>query len=167
MKWKLLTDAATQSSFDDVTIRHTLGGRILAWMSIFVYDSLESIITWLMVMFSVILCDFITGSRKALIMHEPFRVSKAIRATMGKICTYFSFVVAAVFIENASGIQGSSKWAIVIVCAGEGISIVNNILKPKGYSIDINKLFAFICGKIPQIGKEAGEVLTKDKEGKI
>ena len=53
-------------------------------------ESMGHMIPWLLVTAAVIVCDLVAGVRKSLLMGEEVRVSRAIRATMGKMVTYFA-----------------------------------------------------------------------------
>lgn len=134
----------------------------------FVIDSLQSMIPWLIAMFCVIICDLVTGVRKSMLMGEHVRFSRAWRATMGKMVTYFSFVVMVVMINRAAG--GSmhiDTYACLFVCFIEGCSIISNILKPKGYNFNLAKAIAVFCKKMFSVDKEDIEdVITKKEETK-
>jgi hypothetical protein len=134
----------------------------------FVMDSLQLMIPWLIAMFCVIICDLVTGVRKSMLIGEHVRFSRAWRATMGKMVTYFSFVVMVVMVNRAAG--GSlhiDTYACLFVCFIEGCSIFSNILKPKGYNLNVAKAIGVFCKKVFSIEKEDIEdVITKNKEEK-
>lgn len=132
----------------------------------FVIDSLQMMIPWLIAMFCVIICDLVTGVRKSLLMNEQIRFSRAWRATMGKMVTYFSFVVMVVMIQKASGMSVRiDTYACLFVCFIEGCSIISNILKPKGYNINLVAAISVFAKKVFCVDKEdMGDVITKDKE---
>lgn len=134
----------------------------------FVIDSLQMMIPWLIAMFCVIICDLVTGVRKSLLVHEHVRFSRAWRATMGKMVTYFSFVVMVVMVNLAAG--GSfhiDTYACLFVCFIEGCSIISNILKPKGYNLNVAGAVMVFCKKVFSVEKEDMEdIVTKDKEEK-
>lgn len=129
----------------------------------FIADSLKSVIPWLMAMFCVIVCDLITGVRKSLLMGDHVRISRACRNTMGKMVTYFSFVVMVVMINIAAG--GSMRidtYACLLVCMIEGSSIIANILKPMGYEFNPFRLISVMLSKIMKIDKSDTEgIITK------
>lgn len=142
-------------------------GKTFSVMWVFMADSLAEMIPWLVVMFSVIVCDLITGCRKSFTMGEEVRFSRAFRATMGKTVTYFSFVLMVVFIERAAGGEYNiDKWSILFICFIEFCSIISNILKPKGYNINIIGLLSVINKKAFNIDKEDTKdvLIRKDKE---
>lgn len=132
----------------------------------FVIDSLQLMIPWLIAMFCVIICDLVTGVRKSMLMKEHVRFSRAWRATMGKMVTYFSFVVMVVMVNKAAG--GSmhiDTYACLFVCFIEGCSIISNILKPKGYNFNATKAIGIFVKKVFSVEKEdIEEVITKEKE---
>lgn len=134
----------------------------------FVIDSLQMMIPWLIAMFCVIICDLATGVRKSLLMKEHVRFSRAWRATMGKMVTYFSFVVMVVMIDKASGSDMHiDTYACLFVCFIEGCSIISNILKPKGYNFNLAAAIGVFAKKIFSVEKEDMEgVITNNKEEK-
>lgn len=147
-------------------ITQSIPGGFAVIASSFIMQSLEHMIPWLIVSFSVIICDLAFGVRKSLLMNEEVRFSGAIRRTMGKMVTYFAFVCMVVMINIASG----DKWNIDIysclfVCFIEFCSIVSNILKPKGYDFNVLKALGIFCKKVFNVDKEdVSEIITKDKE---
>lgn len=121
----------------------------------FVIDSLEQMIPWLITMFFVVICDLITGVRKSLLMDETVRFSRAWRQTIGKAVTYFSFVVMAEMVNIAAGkTMQIDIYACLLVCAIEGGSILSNILKPKGYNLDLAGIIKLFCKKTMSIENE-------------
>lgn len=149
-------------------VTQSIPGGFAVIASSFIIQSLEHMIPWLIVSFSVIICDLAFGVRKSLLMNEEVRFSGAIRRTMGKMVTYFSFVCMVVMINIASG----DKWNIDIcsclfVCFIEFCSIISNILKPKGYDFNVLKALGIFCKKVFNVDKEdVSEIITKDKEEK-
>lgn len=147
-------------------VTQSIPGGFAVIASSFIVQSLEHMIPWLIVSFSVIICDLAFGVRKSLLMNEEVRFSGAIRRTMGKMVTYFAFVCMVVMINIASG----DKWNIDIysclfVCFIEFCSIISNILKPKGYDFNILKALGVFCKKVFNVDKEdVSEIITKDKE---
>ena len=112
---------------------------------------------------AVILCDLVVGIRKSLIMGEEVRFSSACRRTMGKMVSYFMFVIMVAVIDVAAHGGGIiDKWACLAVCLIEFSSIMSNILKPKGYDINIVKLIAVVFGKKFDIEKkDVEEIMAK------
>lgn len=147
-------------------VTQSIPGGFAVIASSFIMQSLEHMIPWLIVSFSVIICDLAFGVRKSLLMNEEVRFSGAIRRTMGKMVTYFAFVCMVVMINIASG----DRWNIDIysclfVCFIEFCSIVSNILKPKGYDFNVLKALGIFCKKVFNVDKEdVSEIITKDKE---
>ncbi len=88
-------------------------------------------------MFAVIVCDLVVALRRCALMNEQVRISRAVRATMGKAVTYFSFVLMVCMMEVAcQGGMHLDRWACLVVCAVEFASIISNLLKPKGLNVD-------------------------------
>ena len=147
-------------------VTQSIPGGFAVIASSFIMQSLEHMIPWLIVSFSVIICDLAFGVRKSLLMNEEVRFSGAIRRTMGKMVTYFAFVCMVVMINIASG----NKWNIdvyscLFVCFIEFCSIISNILKPKGYNFNLLKALGLFGKKVLDAEKEdMSEIITKDKE---
>lgn len=147
-------------------ITQSIPGGFSVIASGFIMESLEHMIPWLIVSFSVVVCDLAFGIRKSLLMKEEVRFSSAIRRTMGKMVTYFAFTCMVVMINIASG----SKWNIdvyscLLVCFIEFCSIISNILTPKGYSFNMLKVLGLFGKKMLDVDKEEiSEIITKDKE---
>lgn len=99
-------------------------------------------------------------------MKEEVRFSTAWRRTMGKMVTYFSFVIMVVMINQATEqAYQIDKWAVLFVCGIEGCSIMSNILKPKGYNINVIGLLSVLAKKLFKIESEDTEsVITKIDE---
>ena len=147
-------------------ITQSIPGGFSVIASSFIAQSLEHMIPWLIVTFSVVVCDLMFGIRKCLLLGEEVRFSSAVRRTMGKMVTYFAFVCMVVMINIASG----SKWNIdvyscLFVCFIEFCSIISNILKPKGYNFNLLKALGLFGKKVLDVEKEdMNEIITKDKE---
>ena len=84
---------------------------------------------------------------------------------MGKMATYFAFVCMVCMVEVAAGGYGIDKWACLLVCFIEFCSIVSNILKPKGYTFNVKKLFALLAGKVLREEKEELEEIIETSGG--
>lgn len=131
----------------------------------FLLESLSHMLPWLVVSFTVIICDLCFGVRKAMLMNEEVRISRAVRRTMGKMLTYFWFVCMSCTIEVAAGSTlGIDKWACLLICLFEFCSIVSNILKPKGYKLNVRKLFALVAGKVAGVEKENLQELIEENK---
>jgi hypothetical protein len=70
--------------------------------------------------------------------------------------------MVAVIDVAANGGETIDKWSCLLVCFIEGCSIINNILKPKGMSLDIKKLIEIIIGKKLDINLDG--VVKEDKK---
>lgn len=147
-------------------VTQSIPGGFAVIASSFIIQSLEHMIPWLIVSFSVIICDLAFGVRKSLLMNEEVRFSGAIRRTMGKMVTYFAFVCMVVMINIASGDNWNIDiYSCLFVCFIEFCSIISNILKPKGYDFNILKALGVFCKKVFNVDKEdVSEIITKDKE---
>lgn len=129
----------------------------------FLKESIGHIIPWMIVAACVILCDLVVGIRKSLLMGEEVRFSSACRRSLGKTVSYFMFVIMVAVIDVAANGGGTiDKYACLLVCFIEGCSIINNILKPKGLAIDLNKLFGKVTEK--KFGINMEDVIKEEKE---
>ena len=138
-----------------------------ALVGAFISESISHMIPWFIASFAVITCDLCFGVRKSMLMQEEVRMSRAVRRTMGKMVTYFSFVCMVCMIEVAAGSTlGIDKWACLLVCFIEFCSIVSNILKPKGYKFNVRKLFALVASKAVDESKEELEEIIEKETGK-
>lgn len=91
-------------------ITQSIPGGFSVIASGFIMESLEHMIPWLIVSFSVVVCDLAFGIRKSLLMKENVRFSTAIRRTMGKMVTYFAFVCMVVMINILRVTSGTSTF---------------------------------------------------------
>ena len=135
----------------------------------FIKESLSHMVPWLIVSCAVIICDLCFGIRKSICMQEEVRVSKAIRRTMGKMVTYFSFVCMVCMINVAAGNDYAiDKWSCLLVCFIEFCSIISNILKPKGYNLNVKVLVSVLLGRILKTDKRDFEngIENDNKEAK-
>lgn len=140
-------------------------GGFAAIASQFVQEAIGHMIPWLMVTGAVIVCDLVFGIRKSLLMDEEVRFSSAIRRTLGKMVTYFAFVVMVAMIDVAAGGDRQiEKYACLLVCFIEGVSIVGNLIQPKGYKINILKAIGLYMKR--KWGVDGVENVI-EKEGKI
>lgn len=140
-------------------------GSNLAILAAFLNESIGHMLPWLIVSFFVILCDLVVGIRKSLLMNEEVRFSSACRRTMGKMVSYFMFVIMVTVIDVAANGGGTiDKWACLSVCLIEFSSIMSNILKPKGYDINLIKIIAVVFGKKFDVAKkDIEEIIEKQK----
>ena len=140
-------------------------GSNLAILAAFLNESIGHMLPWLIVSFFVILCDLVVGIRKSLLMNEEVRFSSACRRTMGKMVSYFMFVIMVTVIDVAANGGGTiDKWACLSVCLIEFSSIMSNILKPKGYDINLIKIIAVVFGKKFDVAKKDIEEIIEKKE---
>ena len=153
---------------DKGTISQGIQGGFVGIASAFVSESLSNMIPWLIVMLMVILTDLAFGIRKSIYRGEEVRFSHAVRATMGKMVTYFAFVVMVCMINTAMGETCAiHKWSCLLVCFIEGCSIIGNYLKPKGVDLNLVGVLRILANKIAKVDKEEIEkIITDEKEGK-
>lgn len=147
-------------------ISGTIQGSFASVASAFIMESLQHMIPWLIVSFFVIMADLAFGVRKSFLLGEKVRFSRAMRATMGKMTTYFAFVCAVCMINVASGKGWDiDVYACLLVCFIEGCSIIGNILKPKGIRIDMLGAARVFVKKATNVDDEDVKcILKEDKE---
>lgn len=151
---KSLTEIATEGGYSVI-------------FATFLQESIGHMIPWLVATFFVIVCDLVVGLRKSLLMGEEVRFSSACRRTMGKMLSYFMFVIMVAVIDVAAHGGGViDKWACLAVCLVEFSSICSNILKPKGYNINLVKLIAVVFGHKFNVSKNDIEGIIEKKDGR-
>ena len=150
---------------DKSILNTVVEGSNFAILAAFLNESIGHMLPWLIVSFFVILCDLVVGIRKSLLMNEEVRFSSACRRTMGKMVSYFMFVIMVTVIDVAANGGGTiDKWACLSVCLIEFSSIMSNILKPKGYDINLIKIIAVVFGKKFDVAKkDIEEIIEKQK----
>lgn len=142
-------------------------GTYSAIFAAFLQESIGHMIPWLVATFFVIVCDLVVGLRKSLLMGEEVRFSSACRRTMGKMLSYFMFVIMVAVIDVAAHGGGViDKWACLAVCLVEFSSICSNILKPKGYNINLVKMIAVIFSKKFDVAKQDVEEIIEKEDGR-
>lgn len=157
----MISEASRQS------VQHVVTGGFSALAGSFIQESLSHMIPWLIVSCAVILCDLLFGIRKCMLLGEKIRFSKALRNTMGKMVTYFAFVCMVCMVNVAAGNQWQiEKFACLLVCFIEFCSIISNILKPKGYSLDVKEVFKLFVGKAADISKTELDEIIKEEDMK-
>ena len=130
------------------SISQGISGGFASIATAFIMESLSHMIPWLIATAAVITCDLVFGLRKSMMLDEDIRISKAIRRTMGKMVTYYSFVCMVCMVSVAAGEDyGIDKWTCLLICAIEFCSIVSNILKPKGYRLNLGLLTSVVLGR--------------------
>ena len=130
----------------------------------FIQESIVHMIPWLMVTMAVVLCDLAFGIRCSMLMGEKVRFSSAARRTMGKMVTYFAFVVMVCMISVATDVDNKIDiYSCLLVCFIEGCSIMSNLLKPKGYSLDFAKVIGLFGKRFLKVDKEdMKDIITKN-----
>ena len=140
-------------------------GSFSTGVALFMNECIGHMIPWIVASGAVILCDLVVGVRKSMLMNEEVRFSLACRRTMGKMVTYFTFVMMVAMIDVAANGGGTiDKYACLMVCFIEFTSIISNMLKPKGYDVNIIKLISIWCSKIFKVDN-IEDVIKKSDDG--
>ena len=125
-------------------------------------NGVQHTMPWLVAMTLVVVVDLLTGLRKCWMLGIDIRWSKGYRATLSKLVCYWAFACCAVMVQEAcNNAYNIAMWACLSVIAIEGISIIGNILKPHGYSINLQALAKNI-GK--RYGVDTDGVIRKKKK---
>lgn len=119
-------------------------GAITPVAAMFLQDAIKTMTPWLFVMIAVIICDLVFGINKSRKLGIHISPSRALRATMSKMVTYIAWVMTVAMIDCAEGHNLSiTRWACLLVCLIEGMSIIGNMLKPHGYDFSIKACIIF------------------------
>ena len=125
-------------------------------------NGVQHTMPWLIAMTLVVVVDLLTGLRKCWMLGIDIRWSKGYRATLSKLVCYWAFACGAVMVQEAcDNAYPIAMWACLSVIAIEGISIAGNILKPHGYTINLQALAKNI-GK--RYGVDTDGVIRKTKK---
>lgn len=125
-------------------------------------NGVQHTMPWLIAMTLVVVVDLLTGLRKCWMLGIDIRWSKGYRATLSKLVCYWAFACGAVMVQEAcDNAYPIAMWACLSVIAIEGISIAGNILKPHGYTINLQALAKNI-GK--RYGVDTDGVIKKTKK---
>ena len=125
-------------------------------------NGVQHTMPWLVAMTLVVVVDLLTGLRKCWMLGIDIRWSKGYRATLSKLVCYWAFACGAVMVQEAcNNAYNIAMWACLSVIAIEGISIVGNILKPHGYTINLQALAKNI-GK--RYGVDTDGVIKKNEK---
>lgn len=129
----------------------------------FIQQSIIIMIPWLIATFAVIIADLASGIRKSHLLGVHVSPSTAIRETLSKILTYFSFILAVAMIDVAAeGGMAIAKWSCLFIMCVEGCSVVSNILKPSGVQVSLKGVLKMILKRTPLgIGDEEADEIIK------
>lgn len=142
---------------------NTASGLFVPMAAVFLQDTFRTMLPWIMVMLSVVLCDLIAGIRKSLKLGIHVSWSMAFRETMGKMVTYVAFVMMVAMIDAASGHSYNvALWGCLFICALEGGSILSNILKPYGIDITPKGIVLFFSCRLLHTSDAESSMLVDD-----
>lgn len=145
------------------TATNTASGLFVPMAAVFLHDTFRTMLPWIMVMLSVVLCDLIAGIRKSLKLGIHVSWSMAFRETMGKMITYVAFVLMVAMIDAASGHNYNvATWGCLFICALEGGSILSNILKPYGIDITPKGIVLFFSSRLLHTSDAESSMLVDD-----
>lgn len=150
------------------SLSNTACGTTASLAAGFLSDILSSMIPWLMAMGMVILCDLAFGIRKSLKLGVHVSWSMAFRETMGKMVTYYAFVLMVCTIEAASGHSFAiAQWSCLFVCGIEGVSIIGNMLKPYGITLSLKDVLTLGLSRIAKTSVSFSDIINSDAIDKI
>ena len=143
------------------SLSNTACGTTASLAAGFLSDVLSSMIPWLLVMGVVIMCDLAFGIRKSLKLGIHVSWSMAFRETMGKMVTYYAFVLMVCTIEAASGHSYAiAQWSCLFVCGIEGVSIIGNMLKPYGITLSLKDVLTLGLSRLTPAATEHTEIIN-------
>ena len=143
------------------SLSNTACGTTASLAAGFLSDVLSSMIPWLLVMGVVIMCDLAFGIRKSLKLGIHVSWSMAFRETMGKMVTYYAFVLMVCTIEAASGHSYAiAQWSCLFVCGIEGVSIIGNMLKPYGITLSLKDVLTLGLSRLTKAATEPAEIIN-------
>ena len=143
------------------SLSNTACGTTASLAAGFLSDVLSSMIPWLLVMGVVIMCDLAFGIRKSLKLGIHVSWSMAFRETMGKMVTYYAFVLMVCTIEAASGHSYAiAQWSCLFVCVIEGVSIIGNMLKPYGITLSLKDVLTLGLSRLTKAATEPAEIIN-------
>ena len=143
------------------SLSNTACGTTASLAAGFLSDVLSSMIPWLLVMGVVIMCDLAFGIRKSLKLGIHVSWSMAFRETMGKMVTYYAFVLMVCTIEAASGHSYAiAQWSCLFVCGIEGVSIIGNMLKPYGITLSLKDELTLGLSRLTKAATEPAEIIN-------
>lgn len=132
----------------------------------YVEYEMKTIHPWIIAIISVVICDLVAGLRKSHLLGIHISPSRAGRETAWKAVVYFSIVIMLSSVENAARHDlPLTLYGCLFVCGLEGLSIVGNILKPKGFYFSFRDLLAIAWNKFT--GRPKQEVSDMLKEERI
>lgn len=144
-------------------VYNQVSGSFGALAAMFVTQSLEVLIPWIITMGAVVIADLVSGTMKCYKLKIKIRPSKFLRDSLAKFLTYFSAVVASCMIQVASNNDDIAYYSIIFCIGIELFSIAGNILKMKGYNLDFNKAVSLILSQKFDVMKEdVAECIEKD-----
>lgn len=145
------------------TVTMTAAGVFTPVATMFLQDSLRTMMPWLMVMLAVVACDLAAGLRKSLKLGVHISWSMAFRETMGKMVVYVAFVMMVAMIDSAAKHSFRiAMWGSLLICAIEGGSIVSNMLKPHGIELSTKAIMRLFVSKAMGVGASEAD-LTDDR----
>ena len=143
------------------SLSNTACGTTASLAAGFLSDVLSSMIPWLLVMGVVIMCDLAFGIRKSRKLGIHVSWSMALRETMGKMVTYYAFVLMVCTIEAASGHSYAiAQWSCLFVCGIEGVSIIGNMLKPYGITLSLKDVLTLGLSRLTKAATEPAEIIN-------
>lgn len=129
----------------------------------FFIESVRHMVIWLIVMFAIVLCDLVAKIAYLAKTGGKIRWSRGARETMCKMCTYFAAVMTASIICVALGKEDTmERWVVIFICGIEGLSIVGNLLKMKGYRFDASAALRMAMGRLFKIDREEAKEIIKN-----
>jgi len=131
-------------------------------------ESLQSMLPWLIACVPLILLDLRWGVKAARHRHELVRVSKGIRATVGKAFEYVCWVSVSVLLAETFGKEWIEPLVLALVILNEFSSIVGNYMETKGYRLNRSEIWKALAKKgsdAVSLDLDTSELIEKEKDG--
>ena len=149
----------------DNTIIQTTSSLITPVAMLFLQDTILTMVPWLAVMFSCIICDLAAGIRKSFLLGINVSWSMAFRETMGKMVVYFAFVMMVASIEVATSHDiKAALYGCLIISVIEFGSVISNIFKPYGIEISLLSILKIFFKRFLHFSTEEVEALQKQEK---
>ena len=109
---------------------------------------------WFIPCFFAIIADAATGRPAARYRKETVTWSRTIRESGNKVIAYISWVLFAVTCSIQYESDAVCGVAIAVIIGNEALSVISNILEPKGFELNFKVIFSIIGNKfhMPNLG---------------
>lgn len=128
-----------------VLLQGTAGGALV----LFLQEAALKSLLWFIPCIFAIIADAATGRPAARYRQEPVTWSRTIRDSVNKAIAYLSWVIFAVTWSINCDSSAICCTTVAVVLVNEALSVVGNLLEPKGFELSLKALLNLF-------GKKAG-----------